>query len=197
MGLLRPGEFGARVTGICKQHADQKAVSWACHLGGRYQVTFWRGGGGESLPKLKLMAISLPWVKTHWHQPLWMGWLPLWIKQPCDAVDLDFWSLIHWATQFMMKSWCFLHYWHFVRRNHWWPVDFPHKGLVTQALMFFYVSLNKLLNKQSIFQWFKMPWHSHHVTVMIISLSGAPDYFGRNKISSGGDLSHYSRASLY
>ena len=29
------------------------------------------------------------------------------------------------------------------------------------------------------------------------SLSGVPDYFGRNKISSGGDLSHYSRASLY
>ena len=27
-------------------------------------------------------------------------------------------------------------------------------------------------------------------------LSGVPDYFGRNKISSGGDLSHYSSASL-
>ena len=31
----------------------------------------------------------------------------------------------------------------------------------------------------------------------IQSLSGEPDYFGRNKISSGGDLSHYSSASLY
>ena len=30
-----------------------------------------------------------------------------------------------------------------------------------------------------------------------LSLSGEPDYFGRNKISSGGDLSHYSSASLY
>ena len=30
-----------------------------------------------------------------------------------------------------------------------------------------------------------------------ILLSGEPDYFGRNKISSGGDLSHYSSASLY
>ena len=30
-----------------------------------------------------------------------------------------------------------------------------------------------------------------------ISLSGEPDYFGRNQISSGGDLSHYSSASLY
>ena len=28
-------------------------------------------------------------------------------------------------------------------------------------------------------------------------LSGVPDYFYRNKISSGGDLSHYSNASLY
>ena len=28
-------------------------------------------------------------------------------------------------------------------------------------------------------------------------LSGEPDYFGRNKISSGGDLSHYSSASLH
>ena len=29
------------------------------------------------------------------------------------------------------------------------------------------------------------------------SLSGVPDYFDRNKISSGGDLFHYSSASLY
>ena len=29
------------------------------------------------------------------------------------------------------------------------------------------------------------------------SLSGVPDNFYRNKISSGGDLSHYSSASLY
>ena len=32
---------------------------------------------------------------------------------------------------------------------------------------------------------------------LISWLSGEPDYFGRNKISSGGDLSHYSSASLY
>ena len=30
-----------------------------------------------------------------------------------------------------------------------------------------------------------------------MSLSGVPDYFDRNKISSAGDLSHYSSASLY
>ena len=33
--------------------------------------------------------------------------------------------------------------------------------------------------------------------IVLFSLSGVPDYFGRNKISSGGDLSHYSSASLY
>ena len=33
--------------------------------------------------------------------------------------------------------------------------------------------------------------------INMVSLSGVPDYFGRNKISSGGDLSHYSSASLY
>ena len=32
---------------------------------------------------------------------------------------------------------------------------------------------------------------------MPIFLSGVPDYFDRNKISSGGNLSHYSSASLY
>ena len=31
----------------------------------------------------------------------------------------------------------------------------------------------------------------------LLWLSGVPDYFDRNKISSGGDLSHYSSASLY
>ena len=35
----------------------------------------------------------------------------------------------------------------------------------------------------------------HHTYIKL--LSGVPDYFGRNKISSGGDLSHYSSASLY
>ena len=35
------------------------------------------------------------------------------------------------------------------------------------------------------------------VTIYCGLLSGEPDYFGRNKISSGGDLSHYSSASLY
>ena len=37
-------------------------------------------------------------------------------------------------------------------------------------------------------------WRCRHIPVL---LSGVPDYFDRNKISSGGDLSHYSSASLY
>ena len=37
----------------------------------------------------------------------------------------------------------------------------------------------------------------HPAQVKPVLLSGVPDYFGRNKISSGGDLSHYSSASLY
>ena len=37
----------------------------------------------------------------------------------------------------------------------------------------------------------------HQSYVSSCLLSGVPDYFGRNKISSGGDLSHYSSASLY
>ena len=39
--------------------------------------------------------------------------------------------------------------------------------------------------------------HPDDLTEVGLSLSGVPDYFGRNKISSGGDLSHYSSASLY
>ena len=36
-----------------------------------------------------------------------------------------------------------------------------------------------------------------HAEGFLELLSGEPDYFGRNEISSGGDLSHYSSASLY
>ena len=38
--------------------------------------------------------------------------------------------------------------------------------------------------------------HTNKISHLYL-LSGVPDYFGRNKISSGGDLSHYSSASLY
>ena len=50
---------------------------------------------------------------------------------------------------------------------------------------------------------FRLIQTSHKFALMSTSqlieslLSGVPDYFYRNKISSGGDLSHYSSASLY
>ena len=42
-----------------------------------------------------------------------------------------------------------------------------------------------------------LKWSQWWRDVEIKSLSGVPDYFDRNNISSGGDLSHYSSASLY
>ena len=42
--------------------------------------------------------------------------------------------------------------------NHQWLVDSPHKRPVMQDFdIFFEVSLNKLLNKQSISQWLTQP----------------------------------------
>ena len=54
--------------------------------------------------------------------------------------------------------------------------------------------------------WLLMVPNCYEVVTMVATmvamvaplwLSGVPDYFDRNKISSGGDLSHYSSASLY
>ena len=42
-----------------------------------------------------------------------------------------------------------------------------------------------------------LPAGNYTLRTMKLLLSGVPDYFGRNKISSGGDLSHYSSAPLY
>ena len=52
----------------------------------------------------------------------------------------------------------------------------------------------------TIFQFWKsisMYQSNRWEYIGICLLSGVPDYFGRNKISSGGDLSQYSSASLY
>ena len=40
-------------------------------------------------------------------------------------------------------------------------------------------------------------WIIYFLSCLEVFLSGVPDYFDRNKISSGGDLSQYSSASLY
>ena len=52
---------------------------------------------------------------------------------------------------------CFLYFWPFVRGIHWSAVDSIHKGLIVQSFdVFFVVSLKKLLDKQTICQWFEM-----------------------------------------
>ena len=44
---------------------------------------------------------------------------------------------------------------------------FHHKGALMQGFgVSFVVSLNKLLNKLSNWQWFEMPWHWYDVTVL-------------------------------
>ena len=56
------------------------------------------------------------------------------------------------------------------------PGEFPTQKSVTQSFdVFFDLRLKKRLSKQSWGWW----------------LSGAPDFFDRNKILSGGDLLHY------
>ena len=63
----------------------------------------------------------------------------------------------------------------FVRGIHRRPVNSPHKWPVTRKMFPFDDVIMKLLI-----------WYYSHTL-----LSGVPDYFGRNKILSGYDLSHY------
>ena len=64
------------------------------------------------------------------------------------------------------------------------PGEFPTQRPVTRSLdVFFDLRLNKRLSKQ--------PWGWWFETLSRLLLSGEPDYFGRNKILSGYDLSHY------
>ena len=57
------------------------------------------------------------------------------------------------------------------------------------------ISYHFHIRKRKDYKFIQIP--STSIFRDISSLSGVPDYFGRNKISSGGDLSHYSSASLY
>ena len=62
--------------------------------------------------------------------------------------------------------------------------EFPAQRPVTEGFdVFFDLRLNKSLRKQSWGRWFETPSRS--------LLSGVPDFFDRNKILSGYDLSHY------
>ena len=53
------------------------------------------------------------------------------------------------------------------------------------------------IEKNAIYEKLRWTWKCVQGAKCSMLLSGEPDYFGRNKISSGGDLSHYSSASLY
>ena len=97
--------------------------------------------------------------------------------------------------------------------------EFPaQRPMVRSFDVFLDLRLYKRLSKHSWCWWFETPsyplWrhcndnnnssakmgfvvHAWLAFLCVNSLSGVPDYFGRNKISSGGDLSHYSSASLY
>ena len=106
------------------------------------------------------------------------------------------------------------------------PDEFPAQRPVTRSFhVFFDLGPNKRLRKQPWGWWFETPswslWRQCNETRRLMTkydvsaleryrsnncqlhrdmpllLSGVPDYFGRNKIPSGGDLSHYSSASLY
>ena len=73
------------------------------------------------------------------------------------------------------------------------PGEIPPQRPVTWSFdVFFDLRLNKRLSKQSWGWWFETPSRSLWRHWNDELLSGVPDYFDRNKISSGGDLSHYS-----
>ena len=64
----------------------------------------------------------------------------------------------------MTWKWC-SHYWPFVRGIYQSLVDSPYKRPVMWSFdIFFFVTLNKLLNKLSACQWFEIPWCSSDIT---------------------------------
>ena len=56
-----------------------------------------------------------------------------------------------------------VHYWMYMRKINWLLVDFPSPMTQTYCVCF---TLNKLLNKQSSCEWFKMQWCSSDITVI-------------------------------
>ena len=82
-------------------------------------------------------------------------------------------------------------YWPFVRGIHRYPMNSPHKGQWRRALMFSLICtwIHGWVNTREADDLIRHRAH-HDVTVMSL-LSGVPDFFDRNKILSGGDLSHY------
>ena len=69
----------------------------------------------------------------------------------------------------------FRHYWLFVKGIwHWSPVDSPSQRTSNVDLwcsFFDFLHLNKLMNKQSSWQWLEMTWHSWDINVMRLPCS--------------------------
>ena len=74
--------------------------------------------------------------------------------------------LTHWSYVFLalthryddvIKLKHFLHYWPFVWRINWSPVNSPQKPVMWSFDIFFDVHLNKQLSKQSWHKWFETP----------------------------------------
>ena len=80
-------------------------------------------------------------------------------------------------------------FWNFVN---WLHVKWGGTEVNFEFRDFFLENSSQSANKSAFSNLGKAVGSSH-----FFLLSGVPDYFGRNKISSGGDLSHYSSASLY
>ena len=76
----------------------------------------------------------------------------------------------------------------FARGIHWWPVNSPHKGSVTRKMFPF----DDVIMSRKIFCCTRC-CSCRRIGMKKIDmwLSGVPDYFDRNKILSGYDLSHY------
>ena len=102
------------------------------------------------------------------------AWLLLmtWHQQICNHHDDLAGRLTWWRHQMETFSALLA----LCARNSLFTGEFPSQRPVTRSFdVFFDLRLNKRLSKQSWGWW----------------LSGVPDFFDRNKILSGGDLSHY------
>ena len=88
-------------------------------------------------------------------------------------------------------------WWHW-RLSFWQPTVPPvTTKLALWQLYVFSVVAHKLCDITCYWHYVIYLWFYQSTSGNYTWLSGEPDYFGRNEISSGGDLSHYSSASLY
>ena len=81
----------------------------------------------------------------------------------------------------------------FVCSGSLWSTSIPQSPCIYNGSVLFLICFTcilRIVGQTSIYH--QLGWWG---TIRL--LFGVPDYFGRNKISSGGDLSHYSSASLY